>query len=95
MMVKSYIDLEIAKEGRKTYKELKKEGNRPKQRPIKSRHNDHKCRPLLSHSSKEVYEKFTPLNQKISVVLVELERKDWATPPTPRKNGALMGSKKG
>lgn len=63
--VKSYIYLEIANEGRKTYKELKKEvheGKKPEQCPPKLGHDDQKCRLLLSSPRREAYEKFTPLN---------------------------------
>lgn len=44
MRVKSYIDLEMAKEGRKMHKKLKKkvqEGNRPEQCPSKEGQDDH------------------------------------------------------
>lgn len=48
--VKSYIDLEIAKEGRKSHKEMNKDiqvGKWTKQHPPKAGYEDHKCHPLL------------------------------------------------
>lgn len=95
--VKSYIYLEIANEGRKIYKELKKEvheGKKSEQCPPKLGHDDQKCRLLLSSPRREAYEKFTPLNQEIPVILVEMERRDWLTSPTPRNNDAPMRSLK-
>lgn len=91
--VKSYIDLEIAKEGRKLPKEMKKEfqeGKRPKQRPPKVSHEQR--HPFIHRPNREVYETFTPMNQDNSVVLTEMEIKDLATPTTPKRNDAPMGN---
>lgn len=63
--VKSYIDLEIANEGRKPHKESKKEiheGKWSEQCPRKNGNEDPKCRPIIPHPSREVYETFTPVN---------------------------------
>lgn len=95
-MVKSYIEFENAKEGRKaTQKETKKEvqeEKRPDQRPPKAGLDDHKCHPIIMRPKREVYETITPLTQEISVILAEMERKDLATPPAPRKRDAPMGN---
>lgn len=47
---------------------------------------------LVSLPNRKVYETFTPLTQEISVALAEMERKNLATPPTPRKSDTTMGS---
>lgn len=47
--VKSYINLEMAKEGRKSHKETKKEvqeGKRLEQHPLKVGYDDHRRRPI-------------------------------------------------
>lgn len=95
MRFKSYIDLEITKKGSKTQKERKKEvheGKRSEHHLPKRIHDDHKCHRLLSFPSREGYEMFTHLNQDILVVLIEMEKKDWAMPLALRKNDASMGS---
>lgn len=66
------------------------EGKWLEQRPPKSG-QEHR-RPFIQRSNREVYETFTPLNQDISVVLTEMERKDLTTLSTPRKNDVPMGN---
>lgn len=55
-------------------------------------HDDHKRRLFIQRPPRKVYETFTPLNQEISVVLVDMERRYLATHPVPQKNEAPMGS---
>lgn len=60
--IKSYIDLQIEKEGRKNHKESTKDvhkGNMPEQRLYKSGHDVHKGFPILPCPYKEVHETFT------------------------------------
>lgn len=50
--VKSYFDLEIAKEGIKSEKESKKEiheSKKPYQCPHKNIYGEDKCRPMVTH----------------------------------------------
>lgn len=87
--VKLYIDLEIANEDMKGHKDSKSEiyeEEKSEQRSHKNYHED-QCRPLVSRPNREVYETYTHLKQKISVILNEMEIRDWALPPDPQKNG--------
>lgn len=70
--VKSYIDLEMEKEVRKTHKESKKdthEGKKTEQCHKKGGHQDDKRRSQVTCPNREVYETFTPPNQEISIIL--------------------------
>lgn len=92
---KSYTDLEMKKEGKKAHKKFKKEiheGKKLEHHPQKGGHQDDKRHRLVTLINREVYETFTPLNQEISVILNDLEKRDWASPLSPRKNRAHMGS---
>lgn len=92
--VKSCIDLEISKEGRRIRKPLKKrfKGGKKHEQCISKVGHDDKHRSLNQRPSREVYETFMPPNREISMILIKMKRKDLETPPALRKNDAPMGN---
>lgn len=63
--VKSYIDPEIAKDSKTS-----------KQHPHKNNRKNEKRHLVVPHPNREVYETYIPLNQEISIILNEMEKRD-------------------